>query len=157
MLVAQPTQWPSLTEIVGHPELVDDPRYADPQSMAENAKALTALLEGAFGSQPLAHWEERFDQERITYGVIQTPEEAADDPQLRANDIVVPLRGDDEMKEIISGPITVRGLRKAHATRAPELGEHTEEVLQELGFSRREVERFRARGAIPGAAERKAA
>ncbi len=157
MLVAEPTQWPSLTKIVGHPELLDDPRFADPQRMAENCEALTALLEGAFRSQPLAHWKERFDEERITYGVIQTPEEAADDPQLRANDIVVPLHGDDKMNEIVSGPITVRGLPKVPATRAPELGEHNDEVLHELGFSRREVERFRAQGAIPGASEQEAA
>ncbi len=98
MLVAKPTQWPSLTKLIGHPELLEDPRFADPQSMAKNSKALTAVLEAAFRSHPLAHWKEQFDQERITYGVIQTPEEAAADPQLRANDIVVPLHGDDKMK-----------------------------------------------------------
>jgi crotonobetainyl-CoA:carnitine CoA-transferase CaiB-like acyl-CoA transferase len=157
MLVAKPTQWPSLTKIVGHPELLDDPRYADPQSMAENSATLTALLEGVFRSQPLAHWKDLLDRERITYGVIQTPEEAADDPQLRANDIVVPLHGDDKLKEIISGPITVRGLPKVPAKRAPELGEHNDEILRELGFSPREVERLRAGGAIPGAPELEAA
>ena len=157
MLVAKPTQWPSLTKIVGHPELLDDPRFADPQSMAENSATLTALLEGVFRSQPLAHWKDLLDRERITYGVIQTPEEAADDPQLRANDIVVPLHGDDKMKEIISSPINVRGLPKARATRAPELGEHNDEILRELGFSGDEIERLRAAGAIPGAAHKEAA
>jgi crotonobetainyl-CoA:carnitine CoA-transferase CaiB-like acyl-CoA transferase len=157
MLVAEPTQWPGLTKIVGHPELLDDPRFADPQSMAENSATLTALLEDAFSSQPLAHWKRLFDEQRITYGVIQTPEEAANDPQLRANDIVVPLQGDEKMKEIVSSPITVRGLPRAPATRAPELGEHNDEILRELGFGRREVERLRAGGAIPGAPEREAA
>jgi crotonobetainyl-CoA:carnitine CoA-transferase CaiB-like acyl-CoA transferase len=157
MLVAEPSQWPSLAKLVGHPELLDDPRFADPRNLAEHSATLTALLERVFGSQPLAHWKELLDRARITYGVIQTPEEVADDPQLRANDIVVPLQGDDRMKEIVSSPITVRGLSKARATRAPELGEHNDEILLELGFSPREVERLRAGGAIPGAPEREAA
>ena len=69
----------------------------------------------------------------------------------------MPLHGDDKMKEILSGPITVRGLSKVPATRAPELGEHNDEVLRELKFSRREIERYRAQGAIPGAPEQEAA
>ncbi|MCW3014450.1 MAG: putative fatty acid-CoA racemase [Solirubrobacterales bacterium] len=151
MLVATPAHWPSLTKVVGHPELPEDPRFADPQSIAENSAALTALLEGVFRSQPLAHWEQALDRERITYALIQTPQEAADDPQLRPNDIVVPLEGDDKLKETISSPINVRGLHKVPARRGPELGEHNDEVLRELGFTSGEVEQLRATGAIPSA------
>jgi formyl-CoA transferase len=110
-----------------------------------------------FRSQPLAHWQEVLDRARITYGVIQTPEEAAEDPQLRANGIVVPLHGDHNLKETISSPITVRGLPKTPATRAPELGEHNDQVLAELGFSPHEIDGFRAAGTIPGATEREEA
>jgi formyl-CoA transferase len=157
MLVAQPASWPALTEAVGHPELLDDPRFADLQGFAQNCAALTALLDAAFHSQPLAHWKEVLDRARITYGVIQTPEETAQDPQLRANDIVVPLEGDDKVPLTINSPINIRGIAKAAATRAPELGEHTDEILRELGFNSDEVEQLRAEGAIPAHAERSAA
>jgi formyl-CoA transferase len=90
-------------------------------------------------SQPLAHWREVLDRARITYGVIQSPEEATRDPQLRPNDIVVPLEGDDALQEIISSPITVRGVPKVPARRAPDLGEHNEQMLEELGFSDGEI------------------
>jgi formyl-CoA transferase len=150
MLVTEPARWPQLAKVVGHPELLQDPRFADPAGFMKNAAALAALLEAEFRSRPLAEWKDALDRERITYNVIQTPDEAADDPQLRANNIVVPLAGVPGLPEIVSSPITVRGVPKAPAWRAPELGEHTGEVLTQLGFSPEEIDTFRAEGAIPG-------
>jgi crotonobetainyl-CoA:carnitine CoA-transferase CaiB-like acyl-CoA transferase len=148
MLVA--ARWPALANALGQPELLDDPRFADQAAIGENSAALTKVLDAVFRSQPLEHWQEVLGRARVTYGVIQTPEETAADAQLRPNDIVVPLQGVDELKETISSPITVRGVPKRPARRGPELGEHNEEVLAELGFSHGEVEQFRAAGAISG-------
>ena len=106
-----------------------------------------------FSSQPLAHWKEVLDRERITYSVIQTPEQVAQDPQLRANDTVVPLQGVDGLEFTISSPIKLRGMAKEPATRGPGLGEHNDAVLTELGFSTDEINKFRAEGAIPGPTE----
>jgi formyl-CoA transferase len=150
MLVAPPAYGPALAKAIGHPELLDDPRFADAQSIVENSAALTAVLDATFRSQPLAHWKEVFDQARITYGVIQTPQAVVEDPQLRANDMVVPLHGDDEVELTISSPINLRGTAKVPATRGPALGEHNDEVLLELGFTRDEIDEFRSEGVIPG-------
>jgi crotonobetainyl-CoA:carnitine CoA-transferase CaiB-like acyl-CoA transferase len=157
MLVAPPAHGPGLAKAIGHPELLDDPRFADAQSIVENSAALTALLDATFRSQPLAHWKEVFDQARITYGVIQTPQAVVEDPQLRANDIVVPLHGDDEVELTISSPINLRGTAKVPATRGPALGEHNDEVLLELGFTHDEIDEFRSGGAIPGGKQLEAA
>jgi formyl-CoA transferase len=151
MLVAAPTHWPGVATMIGHPELLTDPRFADAAGFVKNAAALAELLDSAFRSQPFAHWEELLDRERITYSLIQTPEEAARDPQLRANDIVVPLDGVSDLDYIVSSPITLRGVAKVSASRAPELGEHTDEVLAELGFSSEDIRQLGAEGAIPGA------
>lgn len=151
MLVASPPHWPGLANAIGHPELVKDRRFTDPQAIAENSRVLTGILERAFASWPLAHWKEALDRTRITYGVIQTPQEAAGDPQLRANDIVVPLEGVDGLDSTISSPITVLASPKVPARRAPDLGEHNDEVLTELGFSPGEIEDFRSGGVIPPA------
>jgi formyl-CoA transferase len=157
MLVASPPHWPGLATALGHPELLEDARFADPRAMAQNAAELTRLLDEEFRAQPLAHWQEVLDRAHITYGLVQTPEEAADDPQVRATDIVVPLQGDGRLTETISSPITIRGLQKVPARRAPELGEHTDEVLAELGFRTDEIAGLRAEGAIPGAIDQEAA
>jgi crotonobetainyl-CoA:carnitine CoA-transferase CaiB-like acyl-CoA transferase len=152
MLVVSPPHWPGLANAIGHPELLEDPRFTDPQAIAQNSRALTEILDRAFASQPLAHWKEVLDRARITYGTIQTPEEAAGDPQLRANDIVVPIEGVAELDSTISSPITVLASPKVPARRAPALGEHNDEVLAELGFSPGDIDDFRAGGVIPPAA-----
>jgi crotonobetainyl-CoA:carnitine CoA-transferase CaiB-like acyl-CoA transferase len=157
MLVASPPHWPGLAKAVGHPELLTDPRFADPDGFVKNSAVLTGLLDAEFRSQPFAHWKEVLDRARITYSVIQTPEEAAKDPQLPVNDIVVPLAGVSGLEYTVNSPITLRGVSKARAKRAPELGEHNDEVLAELGFSTGEIEQLRAEGAIPGARKMEAA
>jgi formyl-CoA transferase len=71
------------------------------------------------------------------------------DPQLQANNIVVPLEGAGEnLKLTISSPMQMHGVAKVPAKRAPELGEHNDEVLKELGFDIKEIERLRTSGVI---------
>jgi formyl-CoA transferase len=69
---------------------------------------------------------------------------------LKANDIIVPLEGaGGKLTSTISSPIQVHGLAKVPAKRAPKIGEHNEEVLQQLGFSVSEIDDLRVGGAIP--------
>src|SRR5215469_5624868 len=149
VLVASPPHWPGLAHVIGQADLIKDPRFADPEAMAHNSRALTELLDKAFASQPLAHWEEVLDQARITYGIVQTPQEAASDPQLKDNDIVVPLQGVDDLDATISSPITVLASPKVPARGAPGLGDHNGGILAGLGFSAQEIADFRSAGAIP--------
>ncbi|MFD1270910.1 CoA transferase [Streptomyces kaempferi] len=149
MLVASPPHWPGLTRAVGHPELLEDPRFADLEGFVRNAGALSELLDTEFRSRPFAYWQDTLGRERITYSLIQTPEETAQDPQLRANDIVVPLEGVEGLTETISSPVNLRGVPKVPAKRAPDLGEHNDEILGELGFGPVEIAELRTQGAIP--------
>jgi formyl-CoA transferase len=72
------------------------------------------------------------------------------DPQLQANDIIVPLNGaGGKLTSTISSPLQVHGVAKVPAKRAPKIGEHNEEVLRQLGFSGAEIDGLRAGGAIP--------
>src|SRR6187200_2386670 len=112
---------------------------------------LTAIVDEIFSSQPMAHWREVFDKARITYGLVRDPGEVIKDPQLSENSIVVPLEGaGGNLKTTISSPIQVHGVTKVTAKRAPELGEHNEEILKELGFDAKEIDSFRTSGTIGG-------
>lgn len=153
MLVATPLRWPGLTRAVGHPELLEDPRFADLEGMVRHADALTGLLDAAFRARPFGHWEDVLTRERITYSLIQTPEAAARDEQLRANDIVVPIEGVSGLTETVNSPVLLRGVPKVPAKRGPELGEHNDEILAELGFGPAEIEALRAGGALGGGTE----
>jgi len=111
---------------------------------------LTEILDEVFAGQPLAHWREALDGAHITFGVVRSPAEVIDDPQLKKNDIVVPIEGAGEnLKFTISSPMQVHDVTKVAARRAPEIGEHNDEVLKDLGFSAREISELRISGAIP--------
>jgi formyl-CoA transferase len=153
LIVVQNKDWPLLATGIGHPELLTDARFAGDASRGANAGALTEILDGLFGSQPLAHWQETFGRARVTYGVVKTPEELVSDPQVLANGIIVPLEGGGEgIKQTVSSPLRVHGVEKVAAKRAPQLGEHNDELLQELGFSEGQIEGFRKSATIPQAA-----
>ena len=88
---------------------------------------------------------------------MRGPQEVIDDPQLRLNEIVVPLEGaGGKLTSTISSPIQVHGIAKVPARRAPDIGEHNDEVLRQLGFDAAEIDGLRASGAIPKAKERAA-
>jgi crotonobetainyl-CoA:carnitine CoA-transferase CaiB-like acyl-CoA transferase len=138
-----------VAKAIGRADLLTDPRFSDPAKLVANMPQLTAILDEVFAAQPMAHWYEIFTGLNITFGAVRNPQEVINDPQLRANDIVVPLEGaGGQMASTISSPIQVRGVSKVAARRAPEIGEHNEQILRELGFDPKTIEGFRAGGAV---------
>jgi crotonobetainyl-CoA:carnitine CoA-transferase CaiB-like acyl-CoA transferase len=155
LIVVTPDRWPALATAIGRPDLLSDARFADAAKQAVNAAQLTAILDEIFGSQPMDHWRDVFDHAQITFGVVRAPSEVINDPQLRDNDIVVPLEGAGEnLKFTISSPMQMHDVTKVPAKRAPEIGEHNDEVLQQLGFDAQQIDSFRASGAITEPKER---
>ena len=118
---------------------------------------LAAILDEVFSSKPMAHWYDAFNGVHITFGAVRGPQEVIKDPQLRANDIVVPLEGaGGKLTSTISSPIQVHGVAKVAARRGPALGEHNEEILKQLGFSTTDIDGLYASGTVPKAKERAA-
>jgi crotonobetainyl-CoA:carnitine CoA-transferase CaiB-like acyl-CoA transferase len=154
LLVVTPDKLDAVAKAIGRADLVTDPRFSDPAKLAANMTQLAAILDELFGSQPMSHWYEVFNGAHVTFGAVRGPQEVIDDPQLRLNDIVVPLEGaGGKLTSTISSPIQVHGVAKVSAKRAPEIGEHNDEVLRELGFSQAEIDALHAGGAVPKAKE----
>jgi crotonobetainyl-CoA:carnitine CoA-transferase CaiB-like acyl-CoA transferase len=150
VLVATPDKVPTVLKAMGREDILTDPRFSDPAKLAQNRPQLTAMLDEIFGSQPMSHWYEVFNGVHVPFGAVRGPQEVINDPQLRANDIVVPLEGAGEkLTSTISSPIQVHGVTKVPARRAPRIGEHNDEVLKELGFTANDIEGFRASATIP--------
>jgi len=149
VLVLTPDHFPALAKGIGRADLLTDPRFADPAKQATNSADLTAILDEVFASQPMAHWVEVFEEDHITFGVVRAPSEVVKDPQLRENDIVVPIEGvGGNLEFTISSPMQVHGVAKVPAKRAPEIGEHNDEILKELGFGANEIEGLSASGTL---------
>jgi crotonobetainyl-CoA:carnitine CoA-transferase CaiB-like acyl-CoA transferase len=157
MLVVTPDKFLALATGIGRPDLVADPRFSDPAKQAANATQLRAILDDVFAKAPMQHWRQVFDKAHITYGAILDPTEVVNDPQLRANNIVVPLEGaGGKLTDTISSPMQVHGVAKEPARRGPSLGEHNDEILKQLGFDATQIEKLHAGGTVPRAKVRAA-
>ena len=145
--------WPAVAKAIGRSDLLNDSRFGDAKAIGQHAAELAGVLDAEFRTHPLDHWKLLLDEARIPYGVVQTPEEAAADPQLRAAEIVVPIQDAAGLEYTVNNPITLRGLERVPARRAPEHGEHNDEVLGELGFSTDDITALREQKVIPTAPE----
>src|ERR1700749_1556671 len=154
VLLITPDKVAAVANAIGRTDLLTDPRFSDPAKLMANMPALTAILDKIFCAEPMAHWYDVFNGVHVTFGAVREPQEVINDPQLRVNDIVVPLEGaGSKLTSTISSPLQVHGVAKVPAKRAPKIGEHNEEVLRQLGFSAAEIDGLRTSGAIPKAKE----
>jgi crotonobetainyl-CoA:carnitine CoA-transferase CaiB-like acyl-CoA transferase len=150
VLIVTSDKLADVVKAIGRPDLLTDPRFSDPAKLAANRPQLTAILDEVFGAQPMAHWYDVFNAVHVTFGAVRGPQEVINDPQLRLNDIVVPLEGaGGKLTSTISSPIQVHGVAKVSAKRAPDIGEHNKEVLKQLGFSPTEIDGLRTSGTVP--------
>jgi formyl-CoA transferase len=157
VLVVTPDKLAAVAKAIGRADILTDPRFSDPAKLMTNRPALTAILDEVFAQHAMAHWHEVFNGVHVTFGAVRGPQEVIDDPQLRLNDIVVPLEGaGGKLTSTISSPIRVHGVVKVPAKRAPDIGEHNEELLKQLGFSATEIDGLRASGTVPDAKVRAA-
>lgn len=134
--------------VIGLPELVDDPRFADPASRYENRVTLISLLDEAFAERTLAEWRTTLAALSGAWGIVQTPAELCEDPDITANGYVahtetvngVPFSLPTNPVQFNERPVTPSG--------APEHGQHTEEVLMEAGIDWDTIEKLKESGAI---------
>jgi formyl-CoA transferase len=149
LVVAGEEHWASFAKAVGHSEWVTDDRFKQERDRIAHANDLTPLLEEAFAAHPLDYWHTALDQARVPYGLTQTVEEFAHDPQLLANNYLVPIDDGSQTPNLtVDSPVYIEQEAKVRPRPAPELGQHTHEILKELAYSDKEIEELRASGVI---------
>ena len=149
VLIVTPDKLKAVANAIGRSDLLTDDRFADPEALAANMPKLAAILDEVFKSQPMSHWYDVFSGLNVTFGAVSSPEAVIDDPQLKENGVIVPLEGaGGKLTATISSPFAVRGVSKMPAKRGPDLGEHSEEVLLELGFSGNQISQLRENGTV---------
>jgi crotonobetainyl-CoA:carnitine CoA-transferase CaiB-like acyl-CoA transferase len=131
-----------LAALLGHPEWNSTPEFVDTSARVRNRAALIARIEAVTATQPKAHWLAAFQARGIPCGPINTYAEAFADPQVQARRMVVELDHPTLGHMRTPGsPIKMSDTPPVVRRRAPLLGEHTDEVLREAGFSDHEIRR----------------
>lgn len=140
-------EWPKFAAALGHEEWVDDPRFVDRAARYEHRQELYELLLASFASDTADSWRGRLDAAGVTYSVAQTMSEVVNDEQMYVNDVLTEVEpGDHFYAYTVNSPFWISGAAKRAPRLAPGIGEHTTEVLAELGFSDAEVEAMLADG-----------
>ncbi len=134
---------------LGAPEILADPRFSSQELMFENRELLGRELQKIIEQNVAKHWLKIFDSYELPVNLVALVEESKNDPQVLQNQMVVAPE-DDRIKTplIIEHPIQISNVPKVGPTCAPALGEHTGEVLADLGYSVAEVTRLRESGVI---------
>lgn len=141
LAAATPKIWKSACDVLGRPDLADDPRFRSNPKRVENRDALNAVLDGIFATRTAAEWVEAFNAAGVPSAKLNDVSEVVADPQVAARGLFVPiehpqipdLRVPGCPLKLTDSPATIRRY-------PPRLGEHTTEVLTQLGYSRDEVD-----------------
>jgi crotonobetainyl-CoA:carnitine CoA-transferase CaiB-like acyl-CoA transferase len=144
-------QFEALVRLVGRTELATDPRFAGRQARKDNRAALTVELEAALALRPAAEWEAEMNRAGIPAGRVVTVAQALDSPQIRSRGLLQRF----EQVDGVPRPVTVTrtGFKMSQgdpqaSSPPPRLGQHTDEVLRDVGYTDDEILDLKARAAI---------
>ena len=139
--------WGRVCRAIGRAELIGDERYRTAESRSERSQEVVALLDEAIGSKDLAEWEILFREQDIIWGLISTMDRVADDPQMKANGVFASMDHPQHGRiQTVSNPLQVQGAIKENPKPAPNVGEHSFEILRSLGYQDATIEEMIRRG-----------
>lgn len=141
--------WPRLARAAGIEALIEDDRFAGAKARRTNVAELVTLLDEAFAAMDFETASAALDRENLVWAPVQTPAEVARDAQAEAAGCFTPVPlPDGSMLRSVASPARFDGQDVAIRCSAPAPGEHTESVLEQLGFTADERAAFRISGAI---------
>jgi crotonobetainyl-CoA:carnitine CoA-transferase CaiB-like acyl-CoA transferase len=141
--------WAKVCGALGIESLINDPKFSSFQARAANRKELVAIFDEIFAGKTRQEWMIILDEHGCIFTPIQSIQEVVDDPQAIANNYLI------DIEHPSYGPLKTMGFpwdfSETPATwrrKAPALGEHSEEVLLEIGYSQEEIAKLREEEAI---------
>jgi len=149
LLLQADRHWPDLCRAVGREDLMRDERFADIAIRRGNAPQLVDELDKVFATKTLAQWGEVFDRENVWWAPVNTITDMLADPVTAEAGVVREVDGPDGPLPFVATPADFSETASAPRGLPPELGQHTEEVLLELGYDWDAIIALKDKGAIP--------
>ena len=139
--------WSRICRVIGKPELSDDPRYCTVEGRSDNNNEVIALLDAALSTKDMSEWESLFKAENLVWGLIPTMAQVAADPQMKANGVFAEIEHPELGKmSTVSSPLNVHGVAKEIPKLAPNVGEHSHEILRQLNYDDSAIEEMMQNG-----------
>jgi crotonobetainyl-CoA:carnitine CoA-transferase CaiB-like acyl-CoA transferase len=145
---ANQPNWERMARVLGAPQWIEDPRFRSNSDRMKNLPLLVEAMNERLKAKPVKHWIAALDAEGVPCGPINSIAEMAADPQAKAREMIVELAHPKAGRTRALGlPVKLSASPGRVSRPAPQLGEHTVEVLTEFGFSRGEIDALIAAGA----------
>lgn len=142
-------EWPRLCKALGHLEWLDEEKFQDMVGVMEHREELRERFALAFSKMNLVDAVRILEEVDATFSVVETVEEVLEDAHLIENEAIVRVESENpDYQWTIASPIEVGGFKKKPPKDAPEIGEHTEDILRESGFSDAEISAMELSGVV---------
>lgn len=142
--------WPNVCRALGITELENDPRFNSIEARGENARELIAIMDEKFATKTRSEWMEILQKEGCIFTPVQSPMEVSNDPQALANNYFIyvdhPVWG---KTKVVGFPWDFSKTPASWRREAPEFGQHTEEILLELGYTWDDIGKLKSEEVIP--------
>ena len=141
--------WSAFCKAIERPELENDPHFATDEARAQHAAELVGIIEGVFRTKTYAEWIKILTANRLVWSPVKTPLEVTQDEQALANGFFIDWNHPEYGNiKILSNPIQLSKAPSEIKSKAPELGEHTDVILKELGYSAEHIATMKESGIV---------
>jgi crotonobetainyl-CoA:carnitine CoA-transferase CaiB-like acyl-CoA transferase len=148
-MVRTPSEIESLFRCVGLGDLLSEARFATPEARLEHGVELVERMRDALARQSSEFWLAAFREAKVPAALMGTLDDLLTDTQLPVNGITVTTKtAVSDATPLINHPVNVRDAARRPISPAPDLGEHTDEVLGELGIGAADIRELRSDGVI---------